>query len=76
MAEISTDKTAEAHRKAVEEEYGQWVATEPISFDGVLAFDTGHAVPVGHVKKFGLDKAGLVESTSKKPDTKSSPSSN
>jgi hypothetical protein len=72
MAEISTDKTAETHRKAVEEEYGQWVATEQIHIDGALAFDVGHPVPVGHVRKFGLDKSGAVESTSKKPDTKSS----
>jgi hypothetical protein len=73
MVDVSTDKTAEDHRQAVEAEYGQWVATEQIHIDGALAFDVGHPVPVGHVKKFGLDKSGAVESTtSKKPDTKSS----
>jgi hypothetical protein len=69
VAEINTDQTAEDHRKAVEAEYGQWVATEQIHIDGALAFDVGHPVPVGHVKKFGLDKSGAVESTSKKSDT-------
>jgi hypothetical protein len=69
VAEINTDQTAEDHRKAVETEYGQWVATEQIHIDGALAFDVGHPVPVGHVKKFGLDKSGAVESTSKKSDT-------
>lgn len=71
MAEVSTTGTADDLRKAIEEEYGQWVANEPIFIDGALAFNTGHPVPVGHVKKFGFDKSGVVSSTKPAKDAKS-----
>lgn len=69
MAEVTTTDsvTAEDQRKAIAEEYGQWVAAEPIFIDGVLAFAEGHPVPVGHVKKFGFDKSGVVSSTKSAP---------
>jgi hypothetical protein len=74
MADISTTSslTAEQHKKAVEAEYGQYVATEPIHIDGVLAFAKGHPVPAGHVKNLKLDK--FVKSTKAEPakDAKSS----
>lgn len=73
MAEVSTNATAEDLRKSIEAEYGQWVATEKIYIDGALAFNVGHPVPVGHVKKFGFDKTGVVRSTKSEPakDSKS-----
>ena len=45
-----------ARRAEIDKEYGTWVATGPIHIGGVLAFTEGHAVPNGHIDKFGLDK--------------------
>lgn len=46
-------QTAEALRKAQEDEWGQYVAAELILIGGVPAFHPGHAVPAGHVSDRG-----------------------
>ena len=51
---------AKAHLKALEDEYGQWVAIAPIPHGSVLAFTPGQQVPVYHVTTYELDKQGLV----------------
>lgn len=48
------------HVKALEKEYGTWVAIAPIPMGNVLAFAEGAQVPVSHVERFQLDKQGLV----------------
>ena len=54
------------HIKALEEEYGKWVAIAPISMGSALAFAKGAQVPVSHVERFQLDKQGLVAKTGTK----------
>lgn len=56
---MPTDPAAEARERlaAQEAEYGEYVATEVISIDGVRAFNEGDPVPVGHVKNGIVDKA-------------------
>lgn len=41
-------------------EYGQWVATEPIFYDGARAFNEGDPVPAANVRRHGYDKTGQV----------------
>lgn len=48
------------HIKAVEKEYGTWVATGPIFMGTALAFAPGAQVPISHVERFKLDEQGLV----------------
>lgn len=48
------------HIKAIEKEYGTWVAIAPIPMGTALAFAPGAQVPVSHVERFQLDKQGLV----------------
>lgn len=51
---------AMAHLKALEDEYGQWVAIKPIPMGSALAFVPGQQVPVYHVTTYELEKQGLV----------------
>lgn len=46
----------EQRRADIDAEYGKWVATGLITIGGVPAFLEGHAVPVSHVERFGLDR--------------------
>lgn len=46
----------ETRRAAVEAEYGKWLATQTIEINGVTAFLKGHAVPISHVDRYGLDR--------------------
>jgi hypothetical protein len=62
MPEVYRPDAVALRRSVQAEEYGQFVATGPIDLDGVRAFNTGDPVPAGHVKKFNLDKAGMVTS--------------
>lgn len=48
------------HLAAQEKEYGTYVATAVITFDGARAFNPGDPVPVSHVKAYRYDEAGLV----------------
>lgn len=50
VAEEGRLVSAEEHRAEIEAEYGVYAAAGPIAIDGVLAFNTGDAVPVSHVK--------------------------
>lgn len=50
----------EAFRKALQEEYGQYVAIAPIDHDGARAYNPGDPVPVANVQKYGYDKDDLV----------------
>lgn len=61
--------TAEERRAMQEIEYGTYVATAQIAYDGVLAFDVGHPVPVSHVeqwRKDSDDRVTLVKLTKEK----------
>jgi hypothetical protein len=44
-----------AEKLKAQVEWGTYVARGPIDIDGVRVFGAGHAVPVSHVTRFGLD---------------------
>lgn len=44
--------SAEERRQQIQKEYGTWVANEPVTIDGVLAFAKGHPVPISHVEAY------------------------
>lgn len=52
--------TVEDFRKALQEEYGTYVAIEPIDHDGARAYNVGDPVPVSNVQQHKYDEAGLV----------------
>lgn len=52
-----SENTAEAHAKAIAEEYGQYSATEDIRINGVLAFHAGDRVPASTVEAGTVDKS-------------------
>src|SRR5215470_3285328 len=60
-AEAALAQAAERHAAQLAE-YSRYVATQPIMFNGVLAFRAGEPVPVGHVEpdRFGLLANGQV----------------
>lgn len=53
-----------AHRAAIAHEYGQFRAIQQIYYDGVLAYNEGHAVPASNVELHGYLDDGLVERVS------------
>lgn len=57
---MSEPLTTEQYQQALADDYGQYVAKQPIYHDGALAYDTGHPVPASNVKLHGYDKNGLV----------------
>lgn len=62
--EITADPTtAEQQRAAVREEYGQYVAIQPIDHDGVRAYNTGDPVPAANVVRWKYLEQGLVSHT-------------
>jgi hypothetical protein len=61
--------TVEETAKRVEEqatEYGTYVASQQIFFNGVIAYNIGDPVPVSNVKKHKYDEQGLVETIKSK----------
>jgi len=48
--------TAEEYQATVEEEYGDWVAAEPILYNGALAYNTGDPIPASNVTAHGYDQ--------------------
>lgn len=63
MADIvtSTDQALEDARKAREKEWGTYVAKEPISLNGVPAFNVGDPVPVSHVERIPALKDAVAK---------------
>lgn len=43
----------EAYRKALADDYSQYVAVDTIDIGGVRAFNRGDAVPASHVAQYG-----------------------
>lgn len=60
LAELT--RLADQRRAEVDAEYGQYVAAQDITFNGVLAYPKGAPVPVSNVKEHGYLTHGLVES--------------
>lgn len=63
VAEVLSDaapRTAEEHRRAIEEEYGEFVAVAAITHDGARAYNIGDVVPKANVERWGYLDAGLV----------------
>lgn len=60
--------TLEQHMAALAKEYGQYVATEPIHIDGVLAFTPGHQVPASHVERGVVSKEQVAKAGTKAAD--------
>lgn len=54
-------RIADQRRAEAEAEYGQYVAAQDITFNGVLAYPQGAPVPVSNVKAHGYLTHGLVE---------------
>lgn len=57
MEVTTTNETADDARQARAVEYGTYTASEAIHINGVLAFNAGDPVPVGHVEAYGLKGA-------------------
>lgn len=62
----ASPRTALERRAAVEQEYGVYVATQPIDVGAARAFNVGDAVPVSHVKAYKYDELGVVAKRSTK----------
>lgn len=62
MSQIPPDIQALADEEAARlaAEWGQWVASSPILWEGRLAYLPGHPVPASNVEQYGYDTAGLV----------------
>lgn len=57
---------AEDHRKALYNDWSQWVAADDIPHGGVLAYAAGDPVPASNVKGWRYDEQGLVVKTGSK----------
>lgn len=53
-------RIADEQRAKAEAEYGQFVAAQDITFNGVLAYPAGAPVPVSNVERYGYHEHGLV----------------
>lgn len=45
-------RTAEQRREAVQKEYGEFIAVEPIDHDGARAYNVGDPVPAANVERW------------------------
>jgi hypothetical protein len=63
---LATPEEVQTFRSAQQEEYGTWIANQPILYNGVLAYNTGDPVPVSNVARHGYDAQGLVHKTNSK----------
>lgn len=55
MVDIVTNAeagSAEERRQQIAKEYGTYVAAEPITINGALAFAPGHPVPISHLELY------------------------
>ena len=53
-------ETPDGYLAAQQAEWGQWVANQPIYFNGARAFNTDDPVPASHVTRYGYERDGLV----------------
>lgn len=58
-------QTVEEYRAAQVQEYGTWVAIEPIDVKGARAFNVGNPVPVGHVESGVVPESSVARKTTK-----------
>lgn len=65
-------ETAE-RRAATALEYGQFVANQPIYFNGVLAYAEGAQVPASNVALHGYDVDGYVDRVADAPEPQTEP---
>lgn len=63
---VATPEELATHRKAVESEWGTYVALVPIAYNGVPAYNAGDPVPVSNVEKHGYLDQGLVAKVASK----------
>lgn len=61
MTSPNEEMAYEQRYRQEREEYGTWVAVSPITYDGVVVYQPGHAVPKSNVERHGYDADGLVE---------------
>jgi hypothetical protein len=54
------DAALEEYRKAQAEEYGTWIAAEPINAGTALAYNAGDPVPASNVDRLGYADDGRV----------------
>jgi hypothetical protein len=59
-APVATPEEVAKLAAAQEEEWGTYMAIEPISYNGVPAYNVGDPVPVSNVKRHKYDEQGLV----------------
>jgi len=60
-----SETTAEAQAEAIRQEYGRYVAKEPIEIGGARAFNAGDPVPVSHVESGVVSKDSVVGANTK-----------
>lgn len=63
--EAKLAELAEQRRHELDDEYGQYVATQDIHFDGVLAYTKGARVPASNVALHGYLDSEQVEPVQK-----------
>lgn len=57
---VATPEETTAFRTAQEKEWHTYVATQPISFNGVNAYNVGDPVPASNVEARGYEAQGVV----------------
>lgn len=59
-APIATAEETAKLAAAQEQEWGTYVAVQPIAFNGVPAYNVGDPVPVSNVQRYGYEADGSV----------------
>lgn len=59
----ATPEEVKSFRAQQEEEWGQYVAAQTITYGGAIAYLPGDPVPASNVKRHGYEKDGLVHKT-------------
>jgi hypothetical protein len=67
---VVAEETPEELQARQVAEYGQFVAVQPIYYDGALAYAPGHPVPASNVEAHGYLAAGQVERVATKTEAK------
>lgn len=62
---MSEPQSVEDYKAALQAEWGQFTAKEPIDIDGVRAFNVGDPVPASHVKGAVVAKSQVEQVATK-----------
>lgn len=59
-APVASPEEVEKLRAALEQDWGTFIAVQPISFNGAPAYNVGDPVPASNVQRHGYEAQGLV----------------